>query len=296
MEARRVTVIGGANTDICGMPEQHLLRHDSNPGRVSLRHGGVGRNIACNLCRLGLSVQLLTAVGDDLLGGMLLESCRAEGLDMSLSRVVPGMRSSVYLYLTDERGEMDAAVADMEVTAQLTPDYLAARLPEINTSDAVVLDANLSAETIAFLAEEIRVPLYADAVSTAKAPRLRAALGRMAALKPNLLEARTLTGCDSAEDCAAALLGTGLGRVYLSLGAGGILAAAGKERVHLPCRETAVVNTTGAGDAATAAIVWAELNGLGLAEAAMAANLAAGLTVACDETISPQLSPQLLLE
>lgn len=278
------------------MPEQHLLRHDSNPGRVTLRHGGVGRNIACNLRRLGLSVSLLTALGDDLLGGMLLEGCRAEGLDMSLSRVVPGLRSSVYLYLTDEHGEMDAAVADMEITEALTPAYLETRLEAINASDAAVLDANLSAEAIAFLAENVRVPLYADPVSTAKAPRMRPVLGRLAALKPNLLEARALTGRDSAEDCADALLKAGTRRVYLSLGEGGILAAAGEERLYLPCRETAVVNTTGAGDAATAAIVWAELRGLGPAEAAKAATLAAGLTVACDETISPRLSAALLLE
>lgn len=276
------------------MPEQHLLRHDSNPGRVSLRFGGVGRNIACNLRALGLEVSLLTAVGDDFFGQALLQDCRERELDTSLVRRVAGMSSSVYLYLTDERGEMDAAVADMAVTAQLTPDYLRRKLAAINASDAVVLDANLSAESVAFLAEAVRVPLYADPVSTAKAPRLRASLSKLAAIKPNLLEARALTGRDSAEDCAAALLQAGTKRVFLSLGARGLLAADAGERVLLPCPETAVVNTTGAGDAMSAAIVWAELRGLGLAESAKAATLAATLAVGCAESCPPALTEAFL--
>ena len=295
MEARRITVVGGANTDICGTPDLLLRRHDSNPGRVTMRHGGVGRNIACNLLRLGMQVRLLTAVGDDLFGSELLESCRAQGLDMSLSRVVSGMRSSVYLYLTDARGEMDAAVADMDVTASITPDYLAERLDALNDSDAVVLDANLSVEAIEFLAQRLRVPLYADPVSGAKAARLRPALGRLAALKPNLIEARAIVGGGSAEDCVSALLRAGVGRVILSLGAKGLLAAAPGERVALPILDLPLVNTTGAGDAASAAMIWADLNGLPLRDAARAALRAGALTTACAETCCSALCPEALL-
>ena len=56
MEARRVTVVGGANTDICGRPAHALVRRDSAPGRVSVTHGGVGRNIACDLAPLRRTV------------------------------------------------------------------------------------------------------------------------------------------------------------------------------------------------------------------------------------------------
>ena len=124
MEARRVTVVGGANTDICGRPEQALIRRDSAPGRVSVRHGGVGRNIACDLARLGLRTRFVTALGDDGFGASVREGCLSCGVDMSLARTVPGARSSVYLYLSDEKGEMDAAVSDMEITDRLTPERL----------------------------------------------------------------------------------------------------------------------------------------------------------------------------
>ena len=295
MDARRVTVVGGANTDICGRPAQALVRHDSAPGQVSVRHGGVGRNIACDLARLGLRTRFVTALGDDGFGASVAEGCRSCGVDMSLTRIVPGARSPVYLYLSDEKGEMDAAVSDMEVMAALTPAYLRAHLSELDESDAVVLDGNLPEETIAFLCEKLRAPIVADPVSTAKAPRFASALGRLAAIKPNLLEARALTGKQNPEDCADALLRSGVGSVFLSLGAKGLLAASGEERVLLPCEKTELVSATGAGDAATAAIVWATVRGLGLAAAARAAVMAGAIAAASEEASPPQLRAEKLL-
>ena len=295
MDARRVTVVGGANTDICGRPAQALVRHDSAPGQVSVRHGGVGRNIACDLARLGLRTRFVTALGDDGFGASVREGCRSCGVDMSLTRIVPGARSPVYLYLSDEKGEMDAAVSDMELMAALTPAYLRSRLDEIDDADAVVLDGNLPAETIAFLCENLRAPIVADPVSTAKAPRFASVLGRLAAIKPNLLEARALTGKQNPEDCADALLRLGVGSVFLSLGAKGLLAASGEERVLLPCERTELVSATGAGDAATAAVVWAMVRGLDLAAAARAAVTAGAIAAASEEASPPQLRAEKLL-
>lgn len=295
MAARRVTVVGGANTDICGRPEQALVRRDSAPGRVSVRHGGVGRNIACDLARLGLRTRFVTALGDDGFGASVREGCLSCGVDMSLARTVPGARSSVYLYLSDENGEMDAAVSDMEVTASLTPEALRGLLAEIDDADAVVLDGNLPEETIVFLCERLHAPIVADPVSAAKAPRFASVLGRLAAIKPNLLEARALTGKESAEDCAAALLAAGVGSVFLSLGSQGLLAARGEERVLLPCERTEIVSATGAGDAATAAVVWAMVQRLDLTAAARAAVLAGAIAAASEENAPPQLRADKLL-
>lgn len=295
MARQRVIVIGGANTDIGGAPSKRLVRHDSNPGRVSIRYGGVGRNIACDLAQLGLDVSLLSAVGGDILGQSMLEDCRRRGVDASLSRTVPGARSSVYLYLTDETGEMDAAVADMDIVSAVTPDYLRTRLDALNAADAVVFDGNLAPDAIAFLAGNVTAPLYADPVSGAKAPRLAPALGRLAAIKPNLLEARALTGKEAAEDCAEALLAAGVKQVFISLGANGLLAAAGEERILLPSVAEEIVDTTGAGDAATAAIVWSGVQGFELAAAAGAAVRAAAITAASGESCSPELVPAALL-
>ena len=284
-----VTVIGGANTDIGGGPAASLRLHDSNPGAVTLRPGGVGRNIAHNLRLLGVDVRLVAAVGDDVLGAGLRAGCETLGIDVSRMLTVPGARSSSYLYIADETGEMLAGIADMDIVQCITPDVLRPQLREINASAAVVVDANLSEETLAFLGENVTAPLYADPVSTAKAPRLKALLPKLAAFKPNALEAALLTGEDDPARAAQALLQLGVRRAFVSLGAAGLIAAEGEELLRLPCVPGPVVNTTGAGDAAMAAIVWAGLRGLDLRRTAEAALSAGAQTCAVAETNPPAL-------
>lgn len=284
-----VTVIGGANMDVGGRPAAPLRLYDSNIGAVSLRPGGVGRNIAQDLRLLGAEVSLVTAFGDDLFGEGLRRGCESVGIDLSMALTVPGARSSSYLYVTDETGEMHVGLSDMDVVAALTPAVMEKLMPRLNAADAVVLDANLSADTIAFLADNCTAPLFADPVSTAKAPRLLRALPRLAAIKPNALEAAALTSESEAERAARALLRAGVRRVFVSLGADGMLVAEGETLLRLPCFPCRVVNTTGAGDAAMAAAVWATLRGLDAEQSARAALSAGAQTAACDETNPLQL-------
>jgi fructose-1-phosphate kinase PfkB-like protein len=87
----------------------------------------------------------------------------------------------------------------------------------------------------------------------------------------------------------AALLAQGVQRVFLSMGADGILAGTREELVHLPCLPTCMVNTTGGGDAVMAALVWAYLQGLDLRESAAAALRAGKATVEYPGTNNPDL-------
>ena len=64
-EKARCAVVGAANIDIGGFPLGRLSLRDSNPGRITLSAGGVGRNIACNLARLGVETRLIAALGTD---------------------------------------------------------------------------------------------------------------------------------------------------------------------------------------------------------------------------------------
>ena len=59
--------------------------------------------------------------------------------------------------------------------------------------------------------------------------------------------------------------------------------------LKLPALSCEVVNTTGAGDAAMAAIVWSGICGADLAESAMAALTAGAQTAACASTVNPKL-------
>ena len=288
-----VTVIGGANVDIGGRSAAALALRDSNPGFVCQRYGGVARNVAHDLCLLGERVRLITALGGDLYGAGLRESCLRLGMDLSYALILPEERSSSYLYVTDSGGEMLVGIADMAITRRLTPEALEGALGAINDSDAVVVDANLEEETLAWLAAHCEAPLYADPVSTVKAARLRPILGKLRALKPNALEAAALTGESEPEAAIRALLSCGVQRVFLSRGSRGILAAEGGERYAIPCEATPPVNTTGAGDAALAAIVWADRRGRPLRDCARAALHAGAVTCSCEEANHPELGKRM---
>ena len=285
-----ITVVGGMNVDIGGRPLRRIVPKDSNPGKVSVRPGGVGRNIAHNLRLLGMDVKLLSAVGADEHGGLLLQSCAVHGIDTSLCLRAEDENSSTYLYITDEHGEMQLAVADMDVTARLTPAVMEERLEALNAARAVVLDANLPAETLEYLASHVTAPLYADPVSTAKAPRMKAILPRLVCLKPNALEAEALSGERDPEKAARALVEAGVQRVFLSLGKQGMIAADAEELLQLPCEAAQVLNTTGAGDAATAALCWAGVRGLDLEQSLRFALKAGAIATESVEANNPALS------
>ena len=294
-----VVVVGGANVDICGRAWDPLVPEDSNPGLVSMSIGGVGRNIAHNLGLLGADVRMLTACGDDLNGQRLCAASTEAGIDMSHVLKLRDERTSTYLYITGPDGDMALAVSDMTICERISPSYLADNRELLENARAVVCDANIPAESLAWLAENCSAPLFCDPVSTVKAEKLRPHLGRIHTLKPNRIEAELLSGIPihneaDLERAAETLLAMGIRRVFISLGGDGIYAASCEESCWmepLPCR---MVNTTGCGDSVMAALVWAYLEELSLADSARAGLAAGSITIETPETISPQMSASLL--
>lgn len=296
----RAAVVGGVNIDIGGTARAPLVMGDSNPGAVRFSLGGVGRNIAHNLSLLGVDVRLLTALGEDLWADRIEGSCALLGIDLTGSLIVPGQSTSTYLYLAGPEGDMALAVSDMDIYERLTPAALEPKLPWLRDAQVLVLDANLPAETIAWLCGRVTVPIFADAVSAAKAGRLKDVLGKLHTLKPNRLEAELLSGVAIHDErslfrAADALLETGLKRVFISLGADGVLAADADTRLRLPTARGEHVNTTGCGDAFLAALVWSQLRGLDLKDSARAGVAAAGIAMSDTETVSPRMSAQAVL-
>lgn len=282
-------VIGGVNMDIGGKTLKKPVLADSNPGIIRATPGGVGRNIAHDMRLLGLDVSLIAAMGDDFYASAIEESCNELGIDLSMSRRFPGQRSSTYLYVADETGEMHIGISDMDIVKNISPDYLKGYMASLSRFDAVVLDANLEQESIAYAAENCSLPLYADPVSTVKAMKLIPSLSRLRAIKPNALEAEAMTGERNMEKAAAVFIKAGVERVFISLGSEGMLAADRERCIQLPCFKGPIINTTGAGDAATAAIIWADLNQMSLEDTARAALLAGSLTCAHNGANSPAL-------
>lgn len=294
-----VTVVGGVNMDIGGWPSEDLVLHDSNPGRVRMSLGGVGRNIAHNMALLGLDVRLITVFGDDANAQKIAASCGELGIDISQSPVLPGQHTSTYLFINDQQGDMALAVNDMSIYEKLTPALLASRQKLLDASQVVVLDTNPPAQTLEHLANHCTAPIFCDPVSTVKAEKIRPILGKLHTLKPNRIEAELLSGVKITDEkslyqAADALLKTGLRRVFISLGADGVFAADHNAHLHLPVVAGQMLNTTGCGDAFMSAIVWAYLQGTNLELTAKLGLAASSIAMESTETINPQMAESLL--
>ena len=281
----RVCVIGGANADIIATSFKAFVPGDSNPGTVRLTAGGVGRNIAHNLALLGDEVVFLTVFGGDDFGRFTAESCRKAHIDISLcDYAAPGARSC-FLSINDCNGEMVGGVADMVAAEGITPEWLASKMGKLGEVDVYVADANIPVETLAYLIDHADKPLYVDAVSGAKAVKVKAAMAmsekkHFFTLKCTRIESAVLSDLQ------------GVDRRYVSLGADGLEAVEGDTKRHysaLPCR---VVNTTGAGDALMAGIIHAGPEAT-IAEAAHIGLLCAKNNIESPDTVNQQQYEQI---
>lgn len=298
-QAPYVAVVGGVNIDIGGTPHTKLIGGDSNPGRISVSAGGVGRNIAENLSRMGYVVRMVTALGDDMHGQQIVQNCAEVGIDLADSITVRGGHTSTYLCLNDMDGEIVGAVSDMGIYEQLTPEVLSERLEMLNGAALVVLDANLTPETVKYLAEHLTVPIFADPVSVKKAGAFKPVLGYLTVIKPNRPEASLLTGVTIAHDedlprAAEKFFEQGLPNVLISLGERGVYYNDGRDSGILPCLPMPVVNTSGCGDAFLAGCAAGYLEGEGLREMARLGLAASAVCAQTDSAVSPDISRGLL--
>ena len=299
---RRVLVAGGANTDIAGISINPLIPRDSNPGHVRISAGGVGRNIAENLVRLGLGVALITAFGDDTNARDLAAECRSAGIDVEPSLTIRDVPGAIYLSIIDERGDMALALSDMRALDGLTPLALGQRGRILDQAQLVVADTNLPPETLVWLAEHARGPIVLDTVSVAKATRAVAVLERLHTLKASGLEAGAILGTevrnrDHAEEAARELVSRGVNRAFVTSGAFGAAWAdrSGSGRMRAP-NVSEVLNATGAGDAFAAGVAYAALEGWDARQAAAFGSACAAIALASEETVSDRMSLGAALE
>ncbi len=294
---RFVVAVGACNMDITGSSAHPLVAQDSTPGRIRCAPGGVARNVAENLARLGHDVRLVSAVGDDLYGSSLLEHTRRAGVDVQGCRVLAGQATSTYLSLHGSDGDMAMALNDMAILEHITPKRLAAHADRLRHASAVLVDCNLPQAALGWIFAQARMtPLFAEPVSAFKCRRLLPWLEQVHTLKANRLEAQALTDriVDTDDDVVAAarwLHERGVCQVVLSLGGRGFYwsdraGAAGWQSATA----VAVVNATGAGDALMAGLMHRFLEGACLQDAVGFAAGCAALTLTAPQANHLNLS------
>lgn len=293
-------VAGAAAIDLIGIPKRPLLRCDSTPGRIQMHLGGVGRNIAENLSLLGIRTELICALGDDDTGRLIVEQCRTRGIGMSHSLMLPGVSSPMYLALNDESGDMQWALSDMEIIEKLKPDHLIRQRDMLGKAALIVLDGNLPADALQYLAEEFSgQPLFADPVSAAKAGKFTPILNRLHTIKLNALEAEVLTNTPvrNSSDMlsAASFLGSRNGiRVFITMGAYGAAWYDSGSKGFQHFEELDQVNTTGAGDAFMAGLVYGTLKNKTMEEMLILAQAVARFSLQVSSAVNPDMNLEAL--
>lgn len=294
-DAPRVVVCGAINVDLLATALQEPLRDDSTPGVLHRSAGGVGRNIAENLVRLGIDVSLVSTVGDDDFGRWVSGHNQEVGIDISGVVVNADLPTSSYTAVHGPDGELLLAVSDMRLFDQFEPPGNMAGI--FNEPDLLVIDANLP-ESVINLLESFCHPkeIAADAVSCNKCHRLGAILPQLSLLKVNRAEACAITGSRTDNDAQLIneLLQQGVQQVLLSAGEEGAILADGNQSVRAaPVKQPSVVSTSGVGDAMFGGVLAARVYGYNATEQLRWGTAAAAETLgvhsACAATLSREM-------
>lgn len=291
-----VTILGGANIDIVGKPYDNLNEYDSNPGRVKISFGGVGRNIAENLVKLGISTKLITAFGDDYFGKILKTDLNNKGIDISTSFTFSDSNNSIYLALLDKEGEMVNAINDMEIYNKVTIDLIKDKVDIINNSHVCVIDTNIPIDVIEFMVKTCTgTTFFLDPVSTVKALKIKHLLPYFHTIKPNRYEAEVLSDIkiDNVLDLPKVttyFTNQGVKRVFISLGREGVYYGDKDYQTYYQPKEMKITNASGAGDAYLAALVYAYINKFSIEETLRFAQGASYLTLMSEDTVSTSMS------
>ena len=297
-----VVGIGAANLDVHGRSINSIRLRDSNPGRLNMSAGGVTRNILENMSRLGMDVQLISAVGTDAFGERIMESCAAAGVSTAHVLRLNGETSSGYIAMLDDNGDMLLGMSDMRILKKLSAEHIRKNAELIANADAVIIDGCLAEETIAEILNVAGgAKVFADPVSTAYARTIAKFTDRLHLVKPNLMELEVLSGIKAETDAeiiaaAGTVLARGTYAVAVSLGKRGCYYAdKSGESFFAALKPIDIMsNATGAGDAFMAGLVSGIVRGMNTRDSvnyALAAGIAA---IMSEKTINENMSDALI--
>ncbi|XP_039563940.1 pseudouridine-metabolizing bifunctional protein C1861.05-like isoform X2 [Passer montanus] len=167
----------------------------TNAGRVRRTFGGVGRNLADCLSRLGQAPLLLSAVGKDEHLESVLHYCHH--MDMSGVLQLEGKSTATYCAVITSAGELSMGLGDMDIHHQITEQYVSQFKENLCQAPLVCIDGNLPLSTIQYvcqLAREHQLAVCYEPTDENKAskPFLSDSWKALTYISPNLQELRAI--------------------------------------------------------------------------------------------------------
>uniref|UniRef100_A0A668ABN4 Zgc:136858 n=1 Tax=Myripristis murdjan TaxID=586833 RepID=A0A668ABN4_9TELE len=321
-------VIGGVNVDFIAKGKtEKLVFGQTNPGSVCQSFGGVGRNIADSLSRLGHRPLFISAIGTDSHSDAVLNHCKH--INTSGVARLEEQRTATYCAVITESGELSLGLGDMDIHEQITEQYVSQFEKQLSSACLVCLDGNIPVSTIDYvcsIAKKYAINVWYEPTDSDKAskPFLSEAWKSLSYLSPNLAELCTMNknlGIPTPEvlpsslkdvlSCAMALSRPLLEYVHclvVTLGAKGVLVCGEYDAgsVNLKPRQQKrlcalyypaltvtteeTMNVSGAGDSLAGGMMAGILQGLDTDSCVHMGLLAARLSLASPHPISPFLT------
>ena len=279
------TVVGSTHMDFSAYVDRFPQPGETVVGRsFSTSPGGKGANQAVAVTRLAVEAHLISKVGTDYLGALLIDALRSEGVDTAhLNRDDRSATGTTLIYV-DSLGEnmivvspgtdllvdpsdVDRAKAVLGGSAVVLTQL---EIPQTTSNYALRLARTVGARTL--LNPAPATPLAADL------------LKHVDVLTPNRIELETLTDVAvrrerDAIDASRTLVHQGVACVISTHGNQGALVVTDTESQRIPSLRVTVRDTVGAGDAFSGALAVALAKGADVFESAKFANLVAALKV-----------------
>lgn len=281
----RICVVGSANVDLTFRTVRLPKPGETLAGRgLHTGMGGKGANQAVAAARLGAKVNLVACVGNDSSGADAVDRYRSEGIDTSFVRRINGQATGTAAIIVDDEGENSILIVS-GANANLSPADVQHSRAAIQQADAVLCQLETPIETAIAAFRLARSAGKRTMLTPAPVVKLPDELLNLCDLcVPNVTEMEALVGqaVDSQQAAAVAaqsLMARGVKSVALTMGRKGAFIADATQATHVPILEVETVDTTGAGDAFTAALAVSLAKGLSFHAAAQYARLVAAITI-----------------
>lgn len=149
---------------------------------------------------MGIDTRLITVLGDDIYGRLIVEEGKKIGLDMSQSLILKDEYTSTYIAILDETGEMNVALSSMDNFDKMTISFIQKKKEIIENSTLCIVDTNIPIKVLEYMVTNFKVDFFLDTVSTTKAEKIKDILGYFHTIKPNKLEAEILSGMEIVDE------------------------------------------------------------------------------------------------
>lgn len=289
---KKIILFGSSAIDYIATSDQPLEYKVSNSGKLAVAYGGVTRNVAHNLAKLGNKVTVVTALGK----GEMADSLKKHyaSLKVKVIDVPTKYPTSTYVAINDSNHDMEIAVFDNRAIKDVTPNYIKKISKIINQYDYIFIDGNITQETTEYICKHFsHKKIFCDPIAPEFVPRFLKVLDKIYLMKLNIYEARALVNQPKLEKEALvkAIFKKGLKNVVVSNARDDVYYGLNKKDIyHYSVTQfKKIANTTGCGDALMSGIIDHLMLGKKFKEAINFGNKLANLTLMSHKANSDEL-------